>query len=232
MTISIVADNIVIPVLHITFSDGASSLKLDIPADFKPKRTVSITVEPHTPVNSYLTEISLAKHAIQLAWETFSSTKPEYQVILTDPHSDYLQKAFPAHEWMITVYPQHRCAIETIPDIVSGDVIVAPDEGALKKIYHLQTSLKNKGIDVDVITASKTRDVSTGRITSVTLTECDLTNKRCIIIDDIADGGGTFIPLAEALRTSGASRIELYVTHGIFAKGLEAFKGLVAAIHV
>lgn len=269
MTISIVADNIVIPVKHIHFSDGASNLQLDIPASFKPKRTVFITVEPTTAVDSYLTEIALAKHAISLAWDN-DHTKPEYrlvlnlpylphgradrvfqpgnplplwaffniikdwfaEIIITDPHSDYLQQAFPSQSWMITVYPQHQCAIETIPKIVSGDVIVVPDEGAINKATQLHELLKRRKVETILAFATKIRNLDNGHILSVQLGDGDYSGKRCIIVDDIADGGGTFIPLAEALRSAGASSVELYVTHGIFAKGLNSFKGLIDTIHV
>lgn len=269
MTISIVADNLVIPVKHISFSDGATNLQLDIPADFKPKRTVFITVEPTTPVNSYLMEIALARHAITLAWDN-GLTKPEYklalnllylphgradrvfqlgnplplwtffdiikdwfaEIIITDPHSDYLQRTFPSQNWMITVYPQHQCAIETIPKIISGDVIVVPDEGAINKATQLRDLLKRRKVETTLAFATKSRNLDNGHIFNVQLENGDYVNKRCIIVDDIADGGGTFIPLAQALRNAGASSVELYVTHGIFAKGLGSFKGLINAIHV
>lgn len=41
-----------------------------------------------------------------------------------------------------------------------------------------------------------------------------------LIVDDICDGGGTFVGLAKELRAAGATRVYLYVTHGIFSKRL------------
>ena len=41
-----------------------------------------------------------------------------------------------------------------------------------------------------------------------------------LVIDDICDGGRTFINLAEKLLIMGANDLYLYVTHGIFSKGL------------
>ena len=46
-------------------------------------------------------------------------------------------------------------------------------------------------------------------------------------MDDICDGGGTFIPLAQKLKDLGAKEVNLYVTHMIGAKGLDIFKGVV-----
>lgn len=47
----------------------------------------------------------------------------------------------------------------------------------------------------------------------------DVKDKNLLIIDDICDGGGTFIQLAEKLKGLGAAKIGLFVTHGIFSKG-------------
>ncbi len=44
--------------------------------------------------------------------------------------------------------------------------------------------------------------------------------KYCVIVDDICDGGRTFIELAKTLKEGGAQRVVLYVTHGIFSKGI------------
>jgi ribose-phosphate pyrophosphokinase len=42
---------------------------------------------------------------------------------------------------------------------------------------------------------------------------------RCLIVDDICDGGATFVALARKLREAGAIEVSLFVTHGIFSKG-------------
>ena len=43
-----------------------------------------------------------------------------------------------------------------------------------------------------------------------------------LVVDDICDGGGTFLLLAEALRKAGIdNNLELYVSHGIFSKGTD-----------
>ena len=40
-----------------------------------------------------------------------------------------------------------------------------------------------------------------------------------MIVDDICDGGGTFVGLGQALKKRGAGDLCLFVTHGIFSKG-------------
>jgi len=40
-------------------------------------------------------------------------------------------------------------------------------------------------------------------------------------VDDICDGGGTFLGLATALKEKNAGKLSLIVSHGIFSKGFE-----------
>jgi len=54
-----------------------------------------------------------------------------------------------------------------------------------------------------------------------------LEGRTAIITDDICDGGYTFIKVAEQLKAKGASKVILFVTHGIFSKGLGVFDGLI-----
>ena len=98
-------------------------------------------------------------------------------------------------------------------------VIVTPDAGAYKKIYKVVGKLTNK--PVKILTASKERSLGTGEITAITLPEFDYDSVvDYIIVDDICDGGATFLPLAEMIkRRSAGAFVHLAVTHGIFSKG-------------
>lgn len=101
------------------------------------------------------------------------------------------------------------------------DAIVAPDAGALKKVFKVAKHAKIP----EVIRADKCRDVSTGEITGTEIYD-DVDGKRLLVIDDICDGGMTFIKLAEELRKKGAKHLTLQVTHGIFSKGTEELEKL------
>ena len=95
--------------------------------------------------------------------------------------------------------------------------LVAPDAGALKKATGLAKLL---GIPNDnFIRASKIRDVKNGE-----LSECNfvgnVSGKTCVIVDDIIDGGATFVQLANMLRWKKASKVHLIASHGIFSKGI------------
>lgn len=111
-------------------------------------------------------------------------------------------------------------------------VLVAPDAGALKKAHAVAKEL---GI-VTVLHGGKIRDTKTGAITGTEVyTNRMFRDFSFLIVDDICDGGKTFIELAKVLQPlhdSKKQKIFLAVTHGIFSKGLEVFDGYIDHIYV
>lgn len=103
--------------------------------------------------------------------------------------------------------------------------LIAPDSGAYKKASHIATHFQ-----LPLFTATKIRDTSTGEITGTRILD-DVSGHNLLIVDDICDGGRTFVELAKELRLQGSSSIALYVTHGIFSKGYAPFKGLIDRIY-
>lgn len=99
---------------------------------------------------------------------------------------------------------------------IDFDVLVAPDAGAEKKTAELSKKIKKP-----YITMSKSRDVATGKITGCKLLEDLAPGSKCLIVDDICDGGRTFVMAAEELKKQGASRVDLAVSHGIFSNGVQ-----------
>ena len=95
--------------------------------------------------------------------------------------------------------------------------LIAPDAGAVKKVEAVGRFFGG----LDVIVASKVRDTKTGRITGTKINhKADFRAVDLLIVDDICDGGMTFIKLAEKLNSWYQPKsISLYVTHGIFSKG-------------
>lgn len=94
--------------------------------------------------------------------------------------------------------------------------VISPDAGSEKKIYSL---LKESGC-TNLVVASKHRDISTGKILS---TEINVKNIKgnTLIIDDICDGGRTFIEIAKAIDSHMSPKPKKYlmITHGIFSNG-------------
>ncbi|WP_193145597.1 ribose-phosphate diphosphokinase [Citrobacter europaeus] len=96
-------------------------------------------------------------------------------------------------------------------------MLVAPDAGALKKI---DAVARAAGVEEYAI-LSKKRDVASGKLTGFSLMAGDVRGRDLLIVDDLCDAGGTFIGSAQVLREAGAHSVSLYVTHGIFSKGVE-----------
>ncbi len=140
------------------------------------------------------------------------------KVTVYDPHSD------------VTAALLNNCHVISQSEIISNSSIsktiidkklalVSPDAGAEKKIQKIAKCLSTNELSVEVFYSRKTRDIKTGNITS-TEVYGNVKDKNLLIIDDICDGGKTFIELAKLLKAKGAKDIYLYITHGIFSKGL------------
>jgi len=120
-----------------------------------------------------------------------------------------------------------RCP--TLATILKSKAItlISPDAGATKKT---QNVAKYFGGGIEVLQAEKVRDLSTGAITHTDL-HGDVAGKDVLIVDDICDGGRTFLELAKVLKQKGSNSISLFVTHGIFSKGLAVFDGFIDNIY-
>jgi ribose-phosphate pyrophosphokinase len=116
---------------------------------------------------------------------------------------------------------------------VDDILLVSPDAGALKKIYGVAQHI---GYQSDVIVATKYRNPITGQIEktdvplNITTEYCD---KDIFIVDDICDGGRTFIEIAKAIKSEKRFIGEIYlvITHGIFSQGFEGLASYVSGIY-
>lgn len=132
----------------------------------------------------------------------------EFEAIyIDDPHSE---TALTLIKNSSATYP--TTMVYKVMNETRSDLIVYPDLGALRKYSKLYTQYHS-------ISGEKTRDKLTGYITSYKLNgEC--AGRRALIVDDICDGGATFVLLAKELKAQGAKEVNLFVTHGIFSKGV------------
>lgn len=138
------------------------------------------------------------------------------RVISVDPHSPEM----PSLIKNFVEYPLERVAARVYKGY--GGVI-APDKGAKDRAERFAAVL-----GTDVTYASKTRDVSTGRLTGFGV---DVEpGRHYLVVDDICDGGGTFLGLGEKIKEQGA-HADLFVTHGIFSKGTDALKSIYKNIY-
>lgn len=128
------------------------------------------------------------------------------KVVLFDPHSEVsallIQNAFVINNRiMVQQYQQEKA------------VLICPDAGAAKKVE--QYFAWNNNL-VDIVYCNKKRDLSNGRLVLDVLHPELCRNRNCVIIDDLCDGGATFLAIAEQVA---AAHLTLIVTHGVFSKG-------------
>ncbi|HIP33686.1 MAG TPA: ribose-phosphate pyrophosphokinase [Crocinitomix sp.] len=134
-------------------------------------------------------------------------------ITIFDPHSEVTSALLNN----CNVIENHQFIENVIKTLDKNTLLISPDGGALKKIYKVASYLQN----YEVIECSKSRNVKTGKLSGFKVYTDDLQGKDCLIVDDICDGGGTFLGLAKELKAKNAGKLYLAVSHGIFSKGLE-----------
>jgi ribose-phosphate pyrophosphokinase len=145
------------------------------------------------------------------------------RVYVLKPHSvatlDHLDHGF---DWDVT--PNLiRMAQEDIGE--AKVCYVSPDAGAAKWIEKYKLS--------PLIQGSKKRDTN-GAVAGVELQHLEqmLNYQNFVIVDDLCDGGGTFIAIAKEIHLhSPQAKVYLVVTHAIFSKGFEPFAGHIERVY-
>lgn len=130
-------------------------------------------------------------------------------VALYDAHSEVIKKLI-KNSYEINQSVIHY---DTIRNAYAEDFnIVCPDKGAAEKM---------KYADLYFI---KDRNQETGKITGIKLDRIrNIKDQDYLVIDDICEGGGTFLGLAESIKeeifkgTIPNKKINLSITHGIFS---------------
>ena len=133
------------------------------------------------------------------------------KVVVVDPHSDVTRAVL-------------HCEAVSAAEILKlhnaqYDALISPDAGAEKKAFDIAQTLGIK----HVIFARKHRDVATGKLSGFSIDTSNWPPNKCLLVDDICDGGGTFVGLASHCIKQHAHLwyADLYVTHGIFSAGLD-----------
>lgn len=105
--------------------------------------------------------------------------------------------------------------------LLAKSIIVIPDEGARKRCdIFLENVSENKSSYIQCFKKRIGDKVLIDfKLNNITVSE--IKNSNLLIVDDICDGGATFIAIAEALKSLSPKKIDLMVSHGVFSKGLE-----------
>lgn len=139
-----------------------------------------------------------------------NSTRAKYH--LFDPHSPITDNVV----WSSSIQMPADLDVPISEGVVG---IIAPDEGAVSRAESFRNTFY---LGAGFVQCVKHRDSRTGRILDYHVPELPSTGTY-IIVDDICDGGGTFNLLATAFKSTRRgqfSRLEMFVSHGIFSKGL------------
>lgn len=146
-------------------------------------------------------------------------------VTVIDPHSDVLEACLNNYVKIDNkeLVKFALTSIDNKNDAQDRVHLVSPDAGAYKKIFDVAKHFKIRNL----VTATKVRDLVTGNILSTEINiDAEPGQRSYVIIDDICDGGRTFIELAKAIREKRPKsifndKIYLIVTHGIFSSGFD-----------
>lgn len=202
---------------HLPDSDSVMALLLTTDALRRANPTARISlILPYVP---YARQDRAANPGEALSAKVFCSlinAQGYSRVTIHDPHSDVVSALLDRVEIADPLEP-----LWGVLEIVDGPMaLVAPDAGARKRVTKLAAAF-----DFDVVYADKVRDTQTGAITG-TAVQGEIPDLPLLVVDDICDGGRTFTELATAIRAKQAEQgisppLYLYVTNGIFSKGLD-----------
>jgi ribose-phosphate pyrophosphokinase len=134
-------------------------------------------------------------------------------VSVFDPHSQTTAELLNAKKGLDTryTYPEELFLPRTAYNDKAGYTgVIAPDEGA-----RLRAEGVAKAFGVPVYQAVKKREFATGKLSGF---ECEPLPQegKFLLVDDICDGGGTFLGLAKHLGLP-PEQLDLYVSHGVFS---------------
>jgi len=106
-------------------------------------------------------------------------------------------------------------------DTLLPEVIVYPDLGAQTRYGNITPKHLSACF-------TKVRNQQTGEILGLTTTDNTVfrfQDTKILIVDDICDGGATFINIAKYIKNvNNSAKINLYTSHGIYSKGIEVLR--------
>ncbi len=132
-------------------------------------------------------------------------------VLTVDAHSKRLPAAF----GITNIDPSPR--IQEVMKLARTSLVCYPDKGATLRGYDLNGA--------SYVCLDKKRNQATGEIEGLEFAHFGgkeiVDNQMILIVDDLCDGGRTFIEAAKLLKGAGAASVSLYTTHGIYSKGTQ-----------
>ncbi|MBS9478583.1 MULTISPECIES: ribose-phosphate pyrophosphokinase [Ancylobacter] len=133
------------------------------------------------------------------------------RVLTVDLHAGQIQGFFDIPTDNLFAAPVMVADIKSRFDL-SNLTVVSPDVGGVVRARALA-----KRIDAQLAIVDKRRErPGESEVMNVI---GDVEGKRCILVDDIIDSGGTLVNAADALLARGATEVHAYITHGVLSGG-------------
>ena len=136
------------------------------------------------------------------------------RVLTLDLHAGQIQGFFDLPLDNLMAAPVFVKDIEDRDD-GSTPVVVSPDVGGV-----VRARLLAKRLHADLAIIDKRREQA--GVSEVMHIIGDVRDRRCILVDDIVDSGGTLCNAAVALVEAGAASVSAYCTHGVLSGGAVA----------
>lgn len=157
-------------------------------------------------------------YSLDLVVRMLTAAHANVKLLTFDMHSDVNDAVLSVPQSFALGAPS--ALADWLSDDANNVLLVCPDEGALPKCKNASTNSRmfKHG---EMAIGGKVRDPKTGWISEYHLGGTEVDGRNCFIMDDICDGGMTFLLLAKELKARGAKQIVLFVTHGIFSKGTD-----------
>jgi len=142
------------------------------------------------------------------------------RVTVMDVHNSRAAEFAISNLEMRTPIAFHSALVEKI----SPKTIIFPDKGAFDRYPWLHSN--------PYAVFRKKRDQGTGKILGMELLEGKLEVGTALMVDDICDGGATFLAVEAALGdVRGQVDLHLFVTHGLFSKGKKPLQDAGITLH-
>lgn len=173
-----------------------------------------------------------------LVFSNFIKSMNFDKVTFKDCHSDVLIKLLGGNDRVSYSSPvenitQSTCVSAVEPRLKNKFYFttIVPDKGALLKVVNSSKDIEydengeimpGDKLDDQYVVFDKVRNPETGKIESIKpiFNEEVLSRKvsNFVVIDDLCEGGGTFLGIADIVRNKmlKGSTLSLYVTHGLF----------------
>lgn len=132
------------------------------------------------------------------------------RVLTCDLHAEQIQGFFDVPVDNVFGSPVLIDDILKKSDLVNP-IVVSPDIGGVVRARAVAKLLN----DTDMAIIDKRRPKA--NVSQVMHIIGDVTDRDCILVDDMIDTGGTLVKAAEALKERGARRVFAYATHAVFS---------------